>query len=127
MNATSWKTNYRGKLITLPYLIHKSKDPANRHLGFILADNVLVHRIKNLEEFYGALGFCNDMRKLGVFPEDFICCEYTKYCTAKNTACYQMHLLNYLIKYSDTFRNLYGNHYDGWRRTSLSATTARLI
>jgi hypothetical protein len=97
----------------IPTFKYISKDSANRHLGFIEIDQVHKYWIDNLENFYQACGFSNDMRKAGLLPSQFIWDEYLS-ATAKSPICFQLHMIEYLMKYSAPFLQIYGEHCDNW-------------
>jgi len=84
------------------------------YFACIQAKGEFIHEITSLDEFYKAFGYTQDMNKDGVLPEEFIWDEYIKDSTAKSTACYQMHIIKYLKKHSDTFRKQFGDLYEGW-------------
>ena len=108
---------YSGNAImgsSIPHFKHRAKDPANRHLGFIELDGFEKYWIDDLEDFYRAMGFHNDMRKLGVMPDEFVWDEYYKYPTANKSALYQFHILEYLMKHSSEFNVKYSSQYRNW-------------
>jgi len=110
--------------VPIPIFKYSSKDPANRHFGFIEIDQVQKYWIDNLENFYQALGFSSDMRKSGLLPSQFIWEEYLSD-TAKNPLCFQLHMIEYLMKYSAPFLKIYGEHCDNWIECLSEARSAR--
>ena len=109
----------------VPYLRYRPKDPSNRHFGFVEVDGEIVHKVNDLNAFYEAFGYIDDMRKQGVLPEEFIWEEYVKDSAENHTACYQIHLVEYLIKYSDIFRRKYGVQCVEWLAAHAEDITAR--
>ncbi len=84
---------------------------SNTHLGVIEVDGNVIHHIKidNIDDFYAEFGYTMDMSKAGVLPDEFIWTEYIKGANAEIFAnCMQVHIIGYLTKYSDTFREQYG-------------------
>ena len=107
----------------VPNFKYSSKDPANRHFGFIEIDQAQRYWIDNLENFYQALGYSNDMRKWGLLPNHFIWEEYLSD-TSKNPLCFQLHMIEYLMKYSAPFLKMYGHQCDDWIATLSDARSA---
>ena len=88
-----------------------------------MREHHVIHRIQNLEQFYEIFGFTHALRQLGIVPEEFI---WDKYVNAKTKAlnfdiCMQIHLIEYLEKYSETFMKKYGNQYKAWKAAHLLA------
>lgn len=109
----------------IPFLSYCSKDPLNRYFGHIEVDGEIIHRVEDLNAFYEAFGYIDDMRKQGVLPEEFIWDEYVKDSVENHTACYQIHLVEYLIKHSDVFRKKYGVQCVEWLAAHAEDVTAR--
>jgi hypothetical protein len=99
---------------TVPHFKYSSKDPAHRHLGFIELDKDVVHWIDDLETFYQAFGYSNDMRKWGVLPDDYIWEEFLCDIKEESSACFQIHIIEYLLTHSSSFVNEYGHQCDAW-------------
>jgi hypothetical protein len=89
----------------------------DKQLGYIDANGVVLHWVKDLAEFYSALGYTHSMAKAGVLPDEFIWDEYIKDGAASSTACMQMHIIEYLSKHSEGFREKYGDQYKSWIAT----------
>ena len=98
----------------IPTFQYSTKGNVNNHYGHIDADGQLIHWIKNLDEFYEALGFTASMAKEGMMPDEFIWDEYIKVGAINSAACLQMHIIEYLSKYSDSFRKKYSDQYKNW-------------
>jgi hypothetical protein len=98
----------------IPHFKYRSKDPAQRHFGLIEFEGHVIHWIDDLEDFYQAFGFNNDMRKRGVLPDDFMREEYLCGAKGESAACFQVHVIEYLSKHSASFRNKYENQYKDW-------------
>jgi hypothetical protein len=109
----------------IPHIKYRSKDPSNRHFGIIEIEGNIVHRVEDLNAFYEAFGYIADMRKQGVLPEEFIWEEYVRDSVENHTACYQIHIVEYLIKHSDTFRKKYGAQCENWIVAHAEDITAR--
>ena len=54
------------------------------------------------------------MAKEGILPDEFIWDEYIKAGSVKSTACMQMHIIEYLNKFSGSFRKKYSDQYKSW-------------
>jgi hypothetical protein len=90
------------------------EQPDNRLCWFILADNVKVHEIKDLDAFYAAFGYTLATAREGELPEEFIWDEYIKCDPHDRGTCLQMHIVEYLAAHSDWFVNKYGNDCREW-------------
>ena len=104
-----------------PHFKYSTRGDLNNHYGHIDADGELVHWIKNLNEFYRVLGYTASMAKQGIMPDEFIWDEYVKDGTVNSTACLQLHIIEYLSKHSDNFRNKYRDQYKGWIEANVDA------
>lgn len=74
----------------------------------------MVHQIENPDEFYGRLGYTQDAAKAGKLPDEFIWEEYVKDASPKRQSCFQVRMIEYLITYSNAFREKYGARYAYW-------------
>ena len=102
----------------IPHFQYNTKGDVKNHFGHIDADGEIVHWVKDFDEFYRTLGYTNAMAKKGIVPDEFIWDEYIKDGTVNSTACMQMHIIEYLGKYSDSFRKKYGDQYKSWIATN---------
>jgi hypothetical protein len=98
----------------VPYFKYSSKDPSQKHLGSIEFEADVIHWIDDLDAFYQAFGYSNDMRKWGVLPDDYLWEEYLCDVKRERSACFQIHVIEYLLKYSPSFVNEYGFQCDAW-------------
>jgi hypothetical protein len=101
---------------TIPHFNYSSKQS-----GYIDTDGVMQHRIKNLDEFYSALGYTADINKTGLLPDEFIWEEYIKDGAVNTTAFLQNNIIKYLSKHSDSFIKKYGEKYESWYATGADA------
>jgi hypothetical protein len=97
----------------VPSFKYSSKDPDNRYFGFIEIDQAQKYWIDNLENFYQAFGYSTEMSKWGLLPSQFLLEEYLSN-TAKSPLCFQLHMIEYLMKYSESFLKTYGDQCDDW-------------
>ena len=100
--------------IQIPHFKYYSKDPAHRHLGFIKLEKDVIYWIDDLDDFYQAFGYSKDMREWGVLPDDFMWEEYLCDTKGQYSACFQMHIIEYLLKHSPSFVNEFGRQCDVW-------------
>lgn len=108
----------------VPHLKYRSKDPANKHLGVVEIDEAEKYWIDDLEHFYEAFGYSNDMRKWGVLPDEFIWQEYLSDSANGSSTCFQLHLIEYLIKHSSSFLKMHENQYNDWIAALAEARSA---
>jgi len=102
----------------IPLLKFYHKDPANGHLGYICITNGdEKYWIDDLNEFYSTFGDVDQMRKNGVMPEEFILDTFVNHQARNCQSCYQLHLIQYLVKHSDTFLNKFGEQLEEWINT----------
>ena len=87
-----------------------------RHLnnGLITVDDEVIHCIKDVDNFYNALGYTDQIRNTGLSFDEFIWLEYRKDNCCKPDECLQAKIINYLIKYSATFMKKYATQYENW-------------
>lgn len=77
-------------------------------LPCIELDGDAIHSITDLNEFYKYLGYSEEIALCGTLPEEFVWETYFKN-TIKNCAsCYQLHIIDFLLRYSKTFTKKYG-------------------
>jgi hypothetical protein len=100
----------------IPHFQYSIRGDHNNY-GYIVADGELIHWIKNLGEFYKALGYLPSMAMEGIMPDEFIWDKYIKVGAANSTTCMQMNIIEYLSKYSDNFRKKYSDRYKSWIAT----------
>ena len=79
-----------------------------------------IHQIKNVDEFYRALGYTDHMRRCRLSPDEFVWFEYRKDHAIKSEACLQAIIIEYLNKHSKAFRDKYGSQYAAWAGTCTS-------
>lgn len=99
---------------TVPHFKYHSASIANRQAASIEVEGKAIHKIENPDKFYKEFGYTQDMARAGILPDEFIWSEYTNNSSADFTACIQIHIIEYLIKHSETFRKTYGEKCEGW-------------
>jgi hypothetical protein len=100
--------------ITIPHIKHCTRAGSNKHFGFIEVDGNSIHEIENLDEFYKAFGYSTDIAKAGILPDEFMWDEYIRDTAVNFNSCFQIHLIEYLFKHSDPFREKYGKQFESW-------------
>jgi len=65
-------------------------------------------------EFHKAVGYTPEILEAGMKLDEFIWKKYVKDVTAASHACFQLHIIEYLLKYSASFKNDYEGQYDDW-------------
>jgi hypothetical protein len=108
----------------IPHIKHRTRG-SYKQLGFIEIDGEFIHDIKNLDEFYRAFGYSVEIAKAGILPDEFIWTEYIKDAPLAFTNCLQIHIIEYLLKHSDTFREKYRENCADWISAHVEAVTAR--
>src|SRR3989304_2003209 len=97
-----------------PHFKYCHASSSNKHVASIKVEGKVIHEISNLDEFYKSFGYTQDMRMAGGLPDEVFLGEYINNKAAKFSACCQMHIVEYLRKYSDTFNKEYGNQFESW-------------
>ncbi|MEI7843348.1 MAG: hypothetical protein WCI39_09970 [Gallionellaceae bacterium] len=85
----------------------------NQNYRHIEVAGTSIHQIFNTEVFYAEFGYTEDIKKSGLMPEEFIWAEYIKD-GKSHPNCLQMHIVGYLNKHSDLFKQKYGHLYGQW-------------
>ena len=74
----------------------------------IKLDGDVIHLITDLNEFYKYLGYNSEAALKGILPDEFIWETYIKDGIKNCASCYQLHIIDYLFRYSATFTKKYG-------------------
>ena len=101
----------------IPYFKYRSRDAANKLSGCIEVDGEIIHKIDNVEEFHKSFGYTKEMAKAGKLPDEFIWETYVKNTAVNCAPCFQLHMIEYLLKYSAAFLEKYREQYDDWITT----------
>ena len=80
----------------------KNKSPC------IELDGEIIHTIPNIGEFYKYLGYSPELALKGVLPEEFVWETYVKENKQDCASCFQLHIIDYLIRYSTSFAKKFG-------------------
>ena len=110
---------------SIPHFRHCPRGGSDKQYGFIAIDGEFLHKIENLDEFYRAFGYTAEMAKEGILPDEFIWDEYIKDAPVAYTDCLQIHIIEYLLRHSDTFRKRYSCQSVSWIAEHVEAVTAR--
>lgn len=99
----------------IPCFQYHLSSTSSPHYRWITVDNKNVHFIGDLNKFYRALGYTDEVRRAtNLMPEEFIWVEYTKDNCSKSAAQLQAKVIQYLSKHSPTFVARYANQYEDW-------------
>lgn len=99
---------------SIPRLTYLPKTPSGGYSPCIKVNGKVVHHIEDLGEFHKVFGYTQDIAKAGILPDEFIWEEYFKGIAANRTACFQVHLIEYLLKHSALFRKEYADQCESW-------------
>lgn len=88
---------------TIPIFKFHIKSTATDYFGRIELKKDVVCRISDFAELYKYLGYGTDLAKTGILPEEYIWETFFKHSDRNCISCYQLHLIEYLLKHSDTF------------------------
>lgn len=98
----------------IPFLTYSFPRPSNNNCGCIVADGQITYPINDMCEFYEAVGYTHEMQKQGVLPEEFIWEEYAKDSSPYLSACFQKHLIVFMLNNSPSFKEKYGVNCASW-------------
>ena len=76
--------------------------------------NEKVHHIADVDEFYKALGYNDEIMKTGLLPEEYIWNQYHKDKSEKSECCLQNKIIEYLNKHSPAFIKNYAVECEHW-------------
>lgn len=77
-------------------------------LPCIELDGDNIHTITDLSEFYKYLGYNSEVALKGILPDEFIWDTYIKKAEKNCASCFQLHIIDFLLRYSTTFTKKYG-------------------
>ncbi|MDP3088267.1 MAG: hypothetical protein Q8M99_08820 [Methylotenera sp.] len=77
---------------------------SGRKSGCIMANEEIIHQIKDTHDFYQALGFTDNIHNNGELPEEFIWSEYHKDDAKRSDVCLQANIITYLCNNVGGFR-----------------------
>jgi len=109
----------------MPYFKYRYVNILNKRIPCIETGGKIIHEIRDLEEFYRMFGYTPQASKAGLLPDEFIWSEYTNNAAADYSSCIQMHIVEYLGKHSDTFRQEYGTRWQNWLADHAKSREAR--
>ena len=100
--------------IQLPHFKYRYKSPAASHFGCIELKNEVIHTVTNLTAFHSALGYSTDLAKQGILPDEFVWDTYFRHGNKNCSSCYQMNVIEYLLKHDNPFIKKYGDRCAHW-------------
>ena len=109
----------------IPHFKYRKINGYGKNLICIEVDGKVIHEVQNLYDFYKTFGFTEELGKSGILPEEFIWTEYVKDNEANYFACTQMHIIDYLKRFSELFRETYGAQCDSWIAAYAKSTATR--
>lgn len=107
----------------VPHFDYHLANPLSLHFGCVEMDGKIIHKIKDIEEFYHEFGYNRDMMKDGMLPEEYIWSRYIQNATCNFVVCIQIRIIKYLIKHSE----IYGEQCKDWLDAYLNETVAKAV
>ena len=101
--------------------------PSNSKNGYITLGEEKVHFIDDVNKFYRALGYTEEIRKTKILPEEFIWSEYRSENSKKTKTCLQIKIIEYLSNHSPTFKSKYADYCKHWIDTCNEKWMSNLI
>jgi hypothetical protein len=111
----------------IPNFTYRLANASNRYAACIELEGEEIHKITNLDEFYKAFGYTQNINCAGILPDEFIWAEYINNALVNSAACMKIRIIEYLIKHSDIFRQKYSNQYESWFADHAKEVVARGI
>jgi hypothetical protein len=74
----------------------------------IEVNGVAVHQVMDVNEFYEALGYTDEVQREVVLPDEFIWDEYFRNGSDRSVACLDVKLIEYLMTNSEKFVEMFG-------------------
>ena len=102
-------------------------NPYHPYYGYITLDGEKVYYIDDANAFYEALGYTEDLKHAGFPPEEYLWHEYRKDNCNKSYVCLQLKIIEYLSKYSETFKDEYAEACDYWAERCKNRKSAESI
>ncbi len=81
------------------------------YYGVIEEDGKDIHHVADIDAYYSVFGYTREMRKSGILPEEFI---WETYIRKNCLRCLKMHMIEYLMRNSESFREKYQEQYQQW-------------
>lgn len=98
----------------IPQLKFRNKSPKVKSFGCVELSDEVIHKIVDLNIFYAGFGYKPEMAQNGIMPDEFIWDTYFRYSDRNCASCYQLHMIEYLLKNSESFAKEYGHECDHW-------------
>ena len=98
----------------IPHFKFHIKSSANKFCGRIELKGEVIHTISNFSEFYSACGYHNSLAQKGIIAEDFIWETFFQHEDRNCTSCFQLHIIEYLLRYSDSFTKKFRHKCDAF-------------
>lgn len=114
----------------IPHFKYKRINLHSKQVGCIVLGEEIMHRIAplgsegSMDEFYKEFGYTLELAKKAILPEEFIWETYFRHPDRNCDACYQLHMIEYLLKYADEFTKEYGHECDDWIAAHAEARAA---
>ena len=97
-----------------PRFRYENLSAQNNSFGCIKLNDVVVHTIIDLDQFYKKLGYPADFAIEGISPDEFVWDTYFKHNDNSCESCYQLRVIDYLLVNSIQFVEKYGENCDDW-------------
>lgn len=114
----------------IPHFKYKRISLRSKQVGCIVLGEEIMHRMAplgsegSMDEFYKEFGYTLELAKRGILPEEFIWETYFRHPDRNCAHCYQLHMIEYLLKYADAFAKKYGHDCDNWIAVHAEARAA---
>jgi len=106
-----------------PHFQHMLSSPHHNQYGYIMLGNEKVHRIADMNEFYSALGYNDEIMKTGLLPEEYVWDQYHKDKSEKSECCLQIRIIEYLSKHLPSFKKNYAVECEHWLASCVKKLT----
>ena len=80
----------------------------------ISMDKKIIHTIEDSDLFYRELGYNNELALMGKLPDEFIWETYFRHDDRTGSICFQLNVIDYLLKHDKHFAEQYGSQAGDW-------------
>ena len=98
----------------IPQITYLPRSNIGSHSPCLTIGGEVIHEIEDLRTFYEEVGYNDCLAKLGILPDEFIWDTYVKRNRSHGNNCYQLNIIEYLLKHSAKFTKKYGDQCGSW-------------
>jgi hypothetical protein len=109
----------------VPHFKFHIKSTSTKFYGRIELKGEVIYIIEDLGEFYKVCGYNLEMAKEAILPDQYIWNTFFRFNKIRNcSSCYQLHVIEFLLRHSDTFTKKFRNMCEDWIEIHAKARSA---